>query len=207
MPEMRLDDMQTLPRVRLLDDRGNGDCDALHATSVRGTDRRQEGEELSKLWSSRQLAEIGVFTAVYAALTWVLGPLSYQIFQFRISEALKSIVIPRRYLIWAFVIGNALSNVFSPFVGPWELLWMPFVNLIGAFTCWFVGRKIGDVKGMLVGSMIYAIFVSFGVSFMLSSLFNLPMLPLALSTLVPEAILIVGFSPVMSRLSARIDTF
>lgn len=160
---------------------------------------------MNRQWNSRKIAEIAVFAVLYAVLTWILGPISYQVFQFRLAEALKSIVVPRRYLAWAFVIGNALSNVFSPFVGPWELIWMPFVNLIGAFACSIVGSKIGGIKGMAIGGLLYAGFVSFGVSFMLSNLFNLPILPLSIYLLIPEVILIVGFSPVMARISARIS--
>jgi uncharacterized membrane protein len=123
-----------------------------------------------------------------------------------LSEALKSIVVPRRYLIWSFVIGNALGNIFSPFVGGWELLWMPLVNLVGASMCWMVGSKIAGVRGMAAGGAIYAVFVACGVSVMLSTLFNLPFLPLSASLLVPELILIVGFSPAMARISRRIST-
>ena len=151
------------------------------------------------------LAEIAIFSSLYAVLTWVLAPISYQVFQFRFSECLKSLVIRRKHLIWAFVVGNALSNIFSPFIGPWELLWMPFINLIGAGTAWLIGNRMASRIGTILGSMLYALWIAFGVSFMLYSLFNVPFLLTFLYILIPETILIVGFSPMMFRIDQRIS--
>ena len=153
---------------------------------------------------TRDIAEAAAFAALYAVLTWVLAPISYQVFQFRVAEALKSIVVRRRHLIWAFVVGNALSNMFSPFVGVWELLWMPFMNVLGAGSAWLLGYKIPGLKGMAVGGAAYAAWVAFGVSFMLYMLFSVPWLLTFIYLLIPEVILIVGFSPAMSRVHDRL---
>ena len=150
---------------------------------------------------TRRIAEIAAFAALYAVLTWVFAPISYQVFQFRVAECLKSIVVRRRHLIWAFVVGNALSNVFSPFVGPWELLWMPFVNALGATSAWLVGDRFHGTKGMAVGGFVYAVWIAFGVSLMLSVLFNVPWLATFVYMLVPEIVLIVGFSPAMDKVN------
>ena len=82
-----------------------------------------------------RIAEIGVVAAAYAALTYLLGPISYGPLQFRLAEILKPLVIWEPHLIPAFVLGNFLSNLSSPFAGPWELIWMPLANLIGAWGC------------------------------------------------------------------------
>jgi uncharacterized membrane protein len=153
---------------------------------------------------TRQIAEIATFAALYAILTWLFAPISYQIFQFRVPECLKSIVVSRRHLIWAFVLGNALSNIFSPFVGMWELLWMPLINVAGAGSAWIIGHRLQGTRGLAVGGAIYAIWVAFGVSFMLFMLFNVPLLLTFVYLLIPEVILIVGFSPVMKKVNDRI---
>ena len=153
---------------------------------------------------TREVAEIAAFAALYAALTWVFAPISYQVFQFRIAESLKSIVVRRKHLVWAFVVGNALSNILSPFLGFWELVWMPLMNVFGGGSAWLVGHKIPGLKGMLMGGAIYAGWVAFGVSFMLYMLFSVPLLLTFIYLLVPELILIVGFSPVMGRVNDRL---
>jgi uncharacterized membrane protein len=152
-----------------------------------------------------KLAEIAVFAALYAVLTWVFAPISYQVFQFRVSEALKGIVTKRGHLVWAFVLGNALSNVFSPFVGPWELLWMPLMNLVGGASAWIVGSRLSGMKGVILGNALYALWVAFGVSFMLHALFSLPFPLLFVYMLIPELVLIIGFSPVMNKVNAKIS--
>jgi len=87
------------------------------------------------------LAEIGVIAALYAALTIVLQPASYGPLQFRLAEVLKPLVIWEPHLIPAFVLGNFLSNLASPYSGAWELIFMPFVNLVGASVCYLVGQR------------------------------------------------------------------
>jgi len=154
---------------------------------------------------TRVLAEITVFASLYAVLTWVFAPISYQVLQFRISECLKSIVVRRKLLIPAFVIGNFLSNLMSPFIGPWELIWMPLMNLLGGSTAWYIGHKLGGVKGSAVGGFLFAVWIAFGVSFMLHVLFGLPLHLLFVYILIPETILITGFSPVMHKVADRIE--
>ena len=159
-----------------------------------------------KLGSSRKITEIAVFASLYAVLTWVLAPISYQMFQFRISESLKSLVVLRRHLIVAFVIGNALSNIFSPFVGVWELVWMPFMNLLGGTSAWVIGRVLKNRKllSMMIGGFVYALWIAFGVSLLLNQLFGLPLTLTFIYILIPETICICGFSPVMLKIHERI---
>ena len=153
---------------------------------------------------TREIAEIAAFAALYAVLTWVLAPISYNVLQFRVAESLKSIVVKRKHLIWAFVVGNALSNIFSPFVGVWELIWMPLINVLGGGSAWLLGHRIPGLRGMVIGGALFAVWVAFGVSFMLYMLFSVPYVITFIYLLVPEVILIAGFSPVMSRVSERL---
>lgn len=131
--------------------------------------------------------------ALYAAVTYVFAPISYSSLQLRLSEALKSLVIWEPHLILAFIIGNLLSNLTSPFAGPWELIFMPFANLIGASLCHIVGRR-----SPWVGAVVYAIVIAAAVSLMLSVLLKVPYAVLFPWLLVSETILIVGGLPVMA---------
>jgi len=153
---------------------------------------------------TRNVAEIVIFASLYAVLTWVFAPISYQVFQFRVAECLKSIVVRRKVLIPAFVIGNFLSNLMSPFIGVWELVWMPLMNLLGGSSAWYIGHKLRGLKGMVIGGFIFAVWIAFGVSFMLHILFNLPFQLLFIYILIPEVIAICGFSPVMAKVSEQV---
>jgi uncharacterized membrane protein len=147
---------------------------------------------MGRLKPGATIAEVGVVAALYAALTIVLQPVSYGPVQFRLAEVLKPLVIWEPHLIAAFVIGNFLSNLTSPYAGPWELLFMPFANLVGAWLCYAVGRR-----WPYAGAAIYALVIAAAVSLMLSVLLNLPFVALFPPLLASEVILIVGGVPLM----------
>lgn len=147
---------------------------------------------MGRLKPGATIAEIGVVAALYAALTIVLQPLSYGPVQFRLAEVLKPLVIWEPHLIPAFVIGNFLSNLTSPFAGPWELLFMPFANLVGASLCYVLGRRQA-----YVGAALYALVIAAAVALMLSFLTRSPFAVLFPALLASEAILIVGGVPIM----------
>lgn len=140
------------------------------------------------------IAEIGIVAALYAVLTWALAPISYAHVQFRVSEILKSAVIWEPHLILAFVIGNFVSNLASPYAGPWELGFMPFANLLGATVCYLVGRR-----WPWFGAALYALIIASAVSFMLSILVHAPFVVLFPGLMASEGILIVGGVPVMKE--------
>lgn len=146
-----------------------------------------------------RIAEIGVVAAGYAALTIFLAPLSYGQIQLRISEILKPLVIWEPHLIPAFVIGNFLSNLRSPFVGPWELGWMPFANLVGAVVCWRLGRL-----NAYLGAAAYAVIIAGAVSTMLSVLLPAPFRGIFPLVLTSELVVLLAGVPVMAVVHAAV---
>ncbi|MDR7418075.1 MAG: QueT transporter family protein [Armatimonadota bacterium] len=143
----------------------------------------------------RAFAEICVVSAAYAALTILLAPISYTAVQFRVAEVLKPLVIWRPHLVAAFVVGNVLSNLTSPHVGPWELVFMPVANLVGATACVIVGRRFA-----YVGAALYAVIIATAVALMLSALLKTPFAVLWPPLLLSELVLIVGGVPIMRRI-------
>jgi uncharacterized membrane protein len=139
-----------------------------------------------------RIAEIGVVAAAYAALTYLLAPASYGPLQFRLAESLKPLVIWEPQLIPAFVIGNFLANLPSPFVGPWELVWMPLANLVGGWACWRAGRI-----NAYLGATVYALIIGGAVATMLSALLRAPFRILFAPITASEVILLVLGVPVM----------
>jgi uncharacterized membrane protein len=139
-----------------------------------------------------RIAEIGVVAAAYAVLTIYLPLFSYGPVQFRFAETLKPLVIWEPHLIPAFVIGNFLSNLPSPFVGAWELAWMPFANLVGAWACWRVGQT-----NAYLGAALYAVIIGAAVTTMLSAVLHAPLRALFPPLVGAELILLVLGVPVM----------
>ena len=77
-----------------------------------------------------------------------VAPLSYGPVQFRISEALKALVLVQPWLIPGIMAGTFVANLFSPYVGPWELIWMPLTDGLGGLLAWWIGRRWSDQPGV-----------------------------------------------------------
>lgn len=150
--------------------------------------------------ASRVLAEAALVAAAYAAGTIALAPISYGPVQFRVPEVLKSLVIWRPHLVAAFVVGNALSNVTSPQVGPWELLFMPLANLVGGTACVLVGRR-----SAWAGAAVYALVIAGAVALMLSVILRVPFAALVGPIAASELVLIVGGVPLMARVHRAVE--
>src|SRR5436309_5310460 len=146
----------------------------------------------TRTFSAARLAEVGLVAAVYAVITWTLAPISYGQFQFRVSEILKSLVIWEPHLIPAFVLGNFISNLTSPYAGPWELIFMPAANLVGAIVCYIFGRRMA-----WLGAFLYALVISSAVSLMLWVITRVPFAVLLPGILLSETVLILGGLPIM----------
>jgi uncharacterized membrane protein len=147
-----------------------------------------------------RIAEIGVVAAAYAALTYLLGPISYGPLQFRLAEILKPLVIWEPHLIPAFVLGNFLSNLSSPFAGPWELIWMPLANLAGAWGCWRLGRV-----NPYLGAAAYALIIGGAVATMLSVLLRAPFRALVPPIAASELTLLLLGVPAMRPVHAAVN--
>jgi len=113
----------------------------------------------------RILAEIAVLSALYVAMTVLLAPVSYGPIQFRISEGLVILVAARRHLIMFVPIGCFIANLFSPYAGPWDLIFMPLVSMLGVLPMYILRKR-----WLLISSWAYALVTAVGVGLMLSVL-------------------------------------
>ncbi len=153
-----------------------------------------------RLRPAATLAEIGIVAALYAAMTIILNPMSYGPLQLRVPEILKPLVVWEPHLIPAFVIGNFLSNLASPFAGPWELIFMPFANLVGASVCRVVGRR-----SPWAGAALYGGIIAGAVSLSLSVILKIRFTILFPGLLASEMFLLLLGVPAMRSLRSALD--
>jgi uncharacterized membrane protein len=113
----------------------------------------------------RVIAEVAVLSALYVAMTVLLAPVSYGPIQFRVSEALVILVAARRHLILFVPISCFIANLFSPYAGPWDLVFMPLISMAGALPMYLL-----RTKWLLLSSWAYAAVTAVGVGVMLSVL-------------------------------------
>ena len=146
---------------------------------------------------ARRVALAGVVGALYVVLS--ITPFSYGPVQFRIGEALKPLVIKYPAVIPAFGVGTVIINLFSPFAGPLELVFMPLVDVTGGIICWFVARRVGGAFGTYLASFIYALFTAAGVGVVLAVAAGLPYLASFASVAFSEVVLLLSGNALLVR--------
>jgi uncharacterized membrane protein len=130
--------------------------------------------------STQRVVKIAIIAALYAVFTIAIAPISYGPIQFRVSEILKVFVLFDPYTALGIGIGTFFANLASPFVSPWELVWMPLTDMAGGVVAWGIYillRKRWPVipltiyaltTGSAVGLMLY-MFGSGGIWFLIGA--------------------------------------
>jgi len=123
--------------------------------------------------SSRDLSLVAVFAALYAVLVYLFSPISFYALQFRIAGILRPGIARKWILAVGYGVGVVVGNLFSPFTGPYELVFMPLMSFLAGSLGYLVARPVKN-NYFVAGAVIAAI-ISISVSWMLSQLFNLPL--------------------------------
>ena len=139
---------------------------------------------------ARRVAIAGVVGALYVVLSLAVAPIAFGPVQFRIGEALKPLVIKYPATIPAFGVGTVIINLFSPFAGMLELVFMPLVDVTGGVLCYLVARRIGGAFGTYFASLIYALWTAAGVGVVLTVAAGLPY-PLAFASVAVSEIILL----------------
>jgi uncharacterized membrane protein len=115
-----------------------------------------------------------VFAALYAVGVVFLAPISFQIFQVRIADAL----LPLSMLFgWSAILGLSLGAFVANFfggLGPIDIIGGAVANFIATFVAWKIGRKRGPVNA-LVSILSEILIVTIIVGTYLSFLIGLPL--------------------------------
>lgn len=72
-----------------------------------------------------------------------------------------------------YAIGVIVGNIFSPFTGPYELIFMPTMSFFAGILDYLAAKRFKN--NYFITGAVVATIISISVSWMLSQLFNLPM--------------------------------
>ena len=150
----------------------------------------------SRQLTTTQVVRVAIIAALYAVFTVAIAPLSYGPIQFRAAEALKVLVLFDPLYAIGIGIGTFFANLASPFVGPWELIFMPLTDLAGGWLAWWLYRLM-QRRWPLVALAVYAMTTSLAVGLMLTALGTGGFWVLAGLVAVPEFIILIGGYPLM----------
>jgi uncharacterized membrane protein len=144
--------------------------------------RRREAYRLD----TRKITLIAIYAALYAALVAVFSPVSFYALQLRVAGVVRPGIAKMRLLAVGYALGVVVGNLFSPFAGIYELLFMPFMSLVAGLLGYEAARMF---KGnYFVCGAVIAVIIPLSVAWMLSQLFGLPLLATLPGLLVSEQV-------------------
>jgi len=143
--------------------------------------------------TSKDLTLTAIFAALYAAMVAVFAPISFYALQFRIAGITRPAIAKKPILAIGYAIGVVVANLFSPFVGFHELIFMPIMSLIAGLMGYYAARAFN--RSYFVAGAVIAIIIPLSVSWMLNQLFGLPIIATLPGIFVSEQIVnILGAS-------------
>lgn len=145
---------------------------------------------------------MAIFASLYAVLVYLFAPISFYTLQFRVAGVLRPAIAKKWVLAVGYCIGVVVGNIFSPFAGPFELLFMPAMSLFAGLVGYFVARKFKN--DYFVTSGVIATIIATSVSWMLNQLFNLPMLATLPYLFVSEQIICFIGASIFKLIETRI---
>lgn len=143
-----------------------------------------------KAKSSISITLTAVFAALYAVGVVFLAPISFQIFQVRVADAL----LPLAMLFgWPAVLGLSIgafvANIFGG-LGPVDMFGGAVANFLATFGAWYIARRRNKVWA-LVGIALEILVITIIVGSYLSFLLGFP-LEVGLSGVLLGSIVAIG---------------
>ncbi len=123
---------------------------------------------------TRDLSLVAVYAALYAAMVVAFAPVSFYALQFRVAGVLRPGIARKRVLAAAYAVGVAVANLFSPFAGAYEIVFMPLMSLVAGLLGYEAAKRF-DGNYFVCGAVI-AVVIPLSVGWMLNQLFGLPVI-------------------------------
>jgi uncharacterized membrane protein len=152
---------------------------------------------------SRDLALVAVYAALYSVMVVVFAPLSFYALQFRVAGVLRSGIARKRELAFGYAFGTVVANIFSPFSGVYELLFMPLMSLISGLIGFEASKRMNT--NYYICGVIIAIIIPLSVAWMLNQLFNLPIIATFPGLFVSEQIINIIGSTIFKTIETRYE--
>jgi uncharacterized membrane protein len=126
-------------------------------------------------WGVRDVAYAGILAALYAALTILLAPVSYGVYQVRVSEALTVIPFVYPFAMVGLFAGCFIANIFGG-NGIHDIVFGSLLTLCAGYLTYLASKiKIRSIA-ILIAPLPPVVLNAFGVSIYLSKLTGMPYL-------------------------------
>jgi len=150
---------------------------------------------------TKDLTLTAIFASLYAAMVVVFAPISFYALQFRIAGALRPAIAKKPILVIGYAIGVVVANLFSPFAGFHELVFMPIMSFIAGLAGYIIAKKFNE--NYFVAGVVIALIIPLSVSWMLNQLFALPIIATLPGIFVSEQIINILGAVIFRMIDSR----
>lgn len=127
--------------------------------------------------TTKDLALTSVYAALYAALVYIAIPLAFGVAQVRFAGVLRPAIAKKWVLAVGYAMGVLVANFFSPFAGPWDLVFMPLMSFLAGLAGYLVAKPFksnffisGFVTAAIIAVSLSYMFDQFGLGSMFATL-------------------------------------
>lgn len=146
---------------------------------------------------TRDISLLAIYSALYVVLVIVFAPFSFYAIQFRIAGVIRPGIAKKQILAVGYAIGVLVANLFSPFAGFHELLFMPLMSFVAGILGYYAAKPFEN--NYFITGIVIAVVIPMSVSWMLNQLFGLPILATLPGLIISEQI-INGIGSVLFKL-------
>lgn len=123
---------------------------------------------------TKDLALTTIYAALYAALVYAFAGVAFGPAQFRVAGTLRPGISKKWILAIGYGVGALVGNVFSPFAGPWDLVFMPIMSFVAGTAGYLVAKRFNE--NYFVSGAVTATIIAISLSYMFSQLFGTAMI-------------------------------
>jgi len=116
-----------------------------------------------KAWGTRDLAYAGIIGALYAVLTILLAPISYGVYQVRISEALTVLPFLYPFSIIGLFVGCMAANIFGG-NGLQDIIFGSLFTLTAGWLTYMMSKVKNRPLGIALAPLPPVLINAFGVA-------------------------------------------
>jgi len=150
---------------------------------------------------TKDLSLVAIFAALYVALVYVFSASSFLPQQFRVAGMLRPAIAKKWILAIAYALGVIIANLFSPFAGIYDLLFMPMMSFVAGILGYAIALRFG--KNYFICGAIIATIVPLSLSWMFLQLFNEPIIANFPLLLLGEQVVCLIGSSVFKMIESR----
>ena len=123
-----------------------------------------------------RLVKTAIVAALYAAITFVLAPISYGPIQFRISEIMVLLAFFDPFYIAGLTVGCFIANMLGP-NGIMDIIFGTLATFISVYAISITGKFVKNNKtSLIIASFWPTIFNGLIIGWMLNYVYQLPLL-------------------------------